>query len=186
MSDTYDIVQQAMDRLSAGDTVDTVGLAVGNEPPATLLPLRLEPGDMIAGITNHGNEPLLLYPPERGPDLTVVQQQPAAFAMTEPTVTPEMVNAGNAAAILSGEMPPSYLDYIYRAMRALEPMPVTPGLWSDDSYRALLAENERMREVMHVTALLSKPGAGMVCQPMELPRASEPLGPHLTALRGLP
>ncbi len=62
MSDTYDIVQQAMDRLSAGDTVDTVGLAFGNEPHATLPPIRLEPGDMIAGITNHGTEPLLLYP----------------------------------------------------------------------------------------------------------------------------
>jgi hypothetical protein len=70
--------------------------------------------------------------------------RPAQFGTAEPEVTLEMLEAARKADF-DGIPYVNPWEVIYRAMRALEPMPVTPGLWSDVTYRALLAERDALR-----------------------------------------
>jgi len=164
-------------------------------------------------------------------DAATVADKPPPQATAEPTVTPEMVRAGVDELRFreTTDYLPGVARAVYLAMeaaRALEPMPVTPGLWSDDSYRALLAERDAQRQsAVEPSPLMSKSAAFEVRRlsdgammavhangriegfppdytvivnriPFMLwaarlegapaPTEPEPLGPHLTALRGLP
>ena len=168
MTTVAEIVAQALTVVQQQPLTEECVGAAGNEPPSW---------DAAA------------FGPGPGVSRCYLQWPSAA-----PPVTPEMIEAGretfwNGPARGAGIC--ESLAAVYRAMRALEPMRVTPSLWSDDSYRALLAERdvlrdevERLKEVMCVASQLQKPVAGMGPPAMEPPR--DPLGPHLSALRGLP
>jgi hypothetical protein len=121
------------------------------------------------------------------------------FATAKPPVTSEMLEAGERAwrtvACVAGGDQASADIARYRAMRALEPMHATPGLWSDDTYRVLLAERDALRSEF---ATLREASADCWARWLRgdappsddgrfaTPATSDPLGPHLTALRGLP
>lgn len=136
------------------------------------------------------------------------------YATADPPITDDMLDAASKA--WCGPLTNTEAwSAVYRAMRAREPMPITPGLWSDNTYRSLLAELDAWRAAAATCHIDPRCAsifqAHLIWWPQEMAtpyfegeigrrkisnklwnhrlgfvEEQEQLGPHLSALRDLP
>lgn len=113
-------------------------------------------GDVIS-LTDGGHQPLWIgVDLASGPDKTAYLSyrtlpiersgRPSPPPAAEIPVTDEMHAVGLAEYELCQDV-----TTIYRAMRPLEPMQVTPGLWNDQSVKALMADRDQLQEMLGLT-----------------------------------